>query len=76
MTVMFVLKVDLGNADMSTTNDIADMLRRMATKIDYETTKISDLRMSETIRDLNGNDVGRYRITNEKGETLQYDIEV
>jgi ethanolamine utilization cobalamin adenosyltransferase len=53
---------------MQTTNDIADTLKMISDIIRDK--DLTDLMMYKTIFDLNGNDVGRYAIKDQNGDTL------
>ncbi len=54
----FNLRIELGNAAMQTPEDIADALRSVANKLESGNTEGS-------IRDLNGNTVGEFKIEEE-----------
>lgn len=62
----FQLEIELGNDAMLTGGDVASALRRIADKLDVldRTTAGSDLEGVEegTVRDLNGNKVGRWSV--------------
>lgn len=56
----FALEINLGNDAMSTPQDVAEAIRRVADRVDG----LGDL--SGGIRDLNGNTVGRYGFHDEE----------
>ena len=53
----FKVSIHLGNDAMHTAQDVVDALRRIADRIESDGYMPSKY---QTIRDLNGNDVGRY----------------
>ena len=56
---IFRLHIELGNADMQSGTYVADALREVADRIEHA------LEAPGTIRDLNGNTIGRYGAENE-----------
>lgn len=52
----FTLRIEMGNAAMQTTDDVADALRAVLLVLDNGGTH-------QTIRDLNGNTVGKWELT-------------
>jgi hypothetical protein len=54
---LFYLRVDLGNADCQTYEDLAWQLRRLARDFDQDSAKVIQAGESGSSRDLNGNRV-------------------
>ena len=59
MPQKFILEIDLGNAGMRSPVNIRDALRAIADKIRYDD-ELDDL--TQKIRDINGNVVGKYEV--------------
>jgi hypothetical protein len=57
----FVLEIELGNDAMQTGSDIASAIRRVADHVEEMGTAV--VAFKETIRDLNGNSVGYFKVT-------------
>ena len=53
---MFTLNIELGNAAMMSTEDVADALEILVDRLRYES------EASGVIRDYNGNKVGRWEV--------------
>jgi hypothetical protein len=60
MAQQFILKIELGNEAMQTPQDIAQALREAAGSLDGLVPEAT--RASGSIRDLNGNRVGKWEI--------------
>ena len=60
MPQKFILEIDLGNAGMRSPVHIRDALRAISDKIRYDD-ELDDL--TQKIRDINGNVVGKYEVT-------------
>lgn len=56
----FTMTIELGNAAMETPEDVADALRRAADVIEGASVEVGE---EAAIRDLNGNAVGRWKVT-------------
>lgn len=58
----FMVEIELGNASMTTGNDVAQALEILAEQIEDESLHSSS-EWGGSIRDVNGNTVGNWRVT-------------
>ena len=60
----FTLSITLGNDAMQDNGDVADALRRVANEIESDGwgTRLTDGYAAQTIFDINGNDVGHFKV--------------
>ncbi|WNT45344.1 hypothetical protein SEA_BABYDOTZ_91 [Microbacterium phage BabyDotz] len=69
----FDLTIRLANAEMQSSRDVADALREAADQVDeHADTLVGWHGMSRDIRDMNGNRVGNWKVTDSRRSTEGY----
>ncbi len=58
----FTLTIDLGNEEMQTPMNVAEALRKLATKLERDYNAL-DCDLGGKIMDLNGNSVGKWEVS-------------